>query len=56
VAVAGPVANVLLAGALFSTELGSMSAIVAVLNLLPWRLGSMDSDGLQVLHEIRQWA
>ncbi len=54
--VAGPAANVLLAGALFWTELGSMSAIMAVLNLVPWRLGTMDSDGLQVLREIRQWA
>jgi regulator of sigma E protease len=52
--VAGPAANVLLAGALFWTELGSMSAIMAVLNLVPWRLGTMDSDGLQVLREIRK--
>jgi membrane-associated protease RseP (regulator of RpoE activity) len=53
---AGPAANVLLAGALFWTELGAMSAIMAVLNLVPWRLGKMDSDGSQVLREIRQWA
>jgi regulator of sigma E protease len=53
---AGPAANIFLAGALFWTELGSMSAIMAVLNLVPWRLGKMDSDGLQVLREIRQWA
>jgi membrane-associated protease RseP (regulator of RpoE activity) len=52
----GPAANIVLAGALFWTELGSMSAIMAVLNLVPWRLGKMDSDGLQVLREIRQWA
>ncbi len=53
---AGPAANILLAGALFWTDLGAMSAIMAVLNLVPWRLGKMDSDGLQVLREIRQWA
>jgi len=54
--VAGPAANLFLAGALFWTELGSISAIMAVFNLVPWRLGPMDSDGLQVLREIRQRA
>jgi Zn-dependent protease len=44
------------AGALFWTELGSMSAIMVVFNLVPWRLGTMDTDGLQVLREIRQLA
>jgi regulator of sigma E protease len=56
VSVAGPAANVFLAGALFWTELGGVSAIMAVFNLVPWRLGTLDSDGLQVLREIRQWA
>jgi len=50
---AGPAANVLLAG-LFWTEIGSMSAAMAVLNLVPWRLGPMDSDGSQLWREIRQ--
>jgi regulator of sigma E protease len=54
--VAGPAANVFLAGALFWTELGNLSAIIAVFNLVPWRLAAMDSDGLQMLREIRQWA
>jgi len=53
---AGPAANVLLAVALFWTELGSMSAVIAVFNLGPWRLGTMDSDGVQVLREMRQRA
>jgi regulator of sigma E protease len=53
---AGPAANIIIAVVLFWTELGAMSAIMAVLNLVPWRLGRMDSDGMQVLREIRQWA
>jgi membrane-associated protease RseP (regulator of RpoE activity) len=54
VCVAGPAANIFLTGAPFGPEFASMSAMMAVFNLLPWRLGAMDSDGLQVLREIRQ--
>jgi hypothetical protein len=55
VCVAGPAANFFLAGAPFGPELGGMSAMMALFNMLPWRLGKMDSDGLQALREIRQW-
>jgi hypothetical protein len=33
-----------------------MSAMMALFNLLPWRLGKMDSDGLQVWREIKRVA
>lgn len=51
---AGPLANLLLAGALFWTEIGILSAIMAVINLIPKKRGEVESDGLKILREMRR--